>query len=118
VISGEIIELFRIRSTSDLLEGTYGIPEPLPEILAQKENIANYSSLSLILVPGLAFDIHGNRIGFGAGHYDRLLSKIPTSCIRIGIAFREQIVTKLPSDTFDQKMDYLLNEDGLISSVP
>jgi len=59
--------------------------------------------LDLVLVPGVAFDLHGNRLGRGKGFYDRLLQNFRgTKC---GIAFDEQIVEKIPAEKTDVRMD-------------
>ena len=65
-----------------------------------------------VLVPALAFDRRGNRIGFGAGYYDRLLARLP-NCLKIGIA---DIVIdgELPSDDFDVPMTHLATTEGAV----
>lgn len=56
--------------------------------------------IDLVLVPGLGFDRHNNRIGYGKGYYDRFLSAIP-ACPTIGIGFKEQLVEALPVEPTD-----------------
>ena len=81
--------------------GQFGIREPklhCPEIPAER--------LGLILVPGVAFDVRGGRLGRGRGFYDRLLAGIPgTKC---GVAFDEQIVEAVPIGKLDVQMDFIL----------
>jgi 5-formyltetrahydrofolate cyclo-ligase len=91
-----------IRSLSrDLVAGRYGIREPGPDCGEHPLNL-----LDLILVPGLAFDLRGRRLGRGAGHYDRLLTGVRgTTC---GIAFDEQISGELPVEPHDVFIDCIL----------
>ena len=65
--------------------------------------------LDLIFVPGLCFDKDGNRLGYGAGYYDRFLQLNPKS-LKIGICLRECIVDKLPIDAWDTKVDLVITE--------
>ena len=81
--------------------GQFGIREPktgCPEIPLER--------LGLILVPGVAFDLRGGRLGRGRGFYDRLLAKFHG--IKCGVAWDEQIVEEVPTGTLDVRMDYVL----------
>jgi 5-formyltetrahydrofolate cyclo-ligase len=81
--------------------GQFGIREPnagCPEIPLER--------LGLILVPGVAFDLRGGRLGRGRGFYDRLLPEIRG--IKCGIAFDEQIVGAVPAGRLDGRMDFVL----------
>ncbi|HLX96353.1 MAG TPA: 5-formyltetrahydrofolate cyclo-ligase [Verrucomicrobiae bacterium] len=81
--------------------GQFGIREPktgCPEIPLER--------LGLILVPGVAFDLLGGRLGRGRGFYDRLLAKFHG--IKCGVALDEQIVEEVPAGTLDVRMDFIL----------
>jgi len=85
----------------EIVTGKFGIREPAAhcaEIPLQ--------NLDLILVPGVAFDLQGRRLGRGKGYYDRLLEKF--SGTKCGIAFDEQIVDEIPARAHDIKMDFIL----------
>ena len=69
-------------------------------------------TLDLILVPAMAFDIHGVRLGHGGGHYDRLLLKVKG--YRLGLAFFEQVVESLPREPHDESVRAILTERKLI----
>jgi len=85
----------------DLVVGHFGIREPAPFCAEHPLNL-----LDLVLVPGVAFDLGGRRLGRGAGYYDRLLSKVRgTTC---GIAFDEQISGELPVEPHDVFVDCIL----------
>jgi 5-formyltetrahydrofolate cyclo-ligase len=67
--------------------------------------------LNLVLVPGLAYDRRGYRLGFGGGFYDRFLPHIAAN--KIGIVFASLIVEYIPNDHFDQCVDVLASESGI-----
>lgn len=74
------------------------------------------ASLDLILVPAMAFDRSGNRLGHGGGHYDRLLEHF--TGIRIGLAFHDQIAEALPIQPHDQPVQRIITETGIIEAAP
>lgn len=71
--------------------------------------------LGLILVPGTAFTREGDRLGRGAGFYDRFLKQHPHA-LRMGIAFQEQMAAQLPVDSWDERVDMVLTDQGLFST--
>lgn len=75
------------------------------------------AKLDLILVPAMAFDVNGVRLGHGGGHYDRLLLNVKG--YRLGLAFHEQVVEQLPSEPHDENVQAILTEQKLIeTSLP
>ena len=86
----------------------YGIEEPTGEAFT------DYAAIDFIVVPGVAFDAKGNRLGRGKGYYDRLLPRIP-SAYKAGICFPFQLVEEVPAESFDVRMDIIItiNEDEL-----
>jgi len=80
-----------------LTYGIYGIREPNKE---HTESIS-VEDLNLVIVPGVAFDIKGNRLGRGKGYYDRFLKALPKDAATIGLAFDFQIVNDLPHSSED-----------------
>ncbi len=92
--------------TSDLKKGNFGIPEPTHPVFAPKE-------IDLILVPGVAFDRAGHRIGRGGGFYDRLLPQY--RAVRVGSCFDFQCLEEtIPSEEHDVQMDYLVTETQIL----
>ena len=69
------------------------------------------ASLEVVVVPGLAFDTHGGRLGRGAGFYDRFLKRLETRPFRIGTCFNAQLMTALPTAAHDEPMDAILTEE-------
>ena len=93
------IEPYLLGRGSRLVKGPYGIAEP-----ATKEAI-NLADLDLVVVPGIAFDRGGNRLGRGKGYYDRFLKKIPARTASIGLAFGFQILPTVPATQHDISVD-------------
>jgi len=94
---------------NDLLSGAYNILEPRRECV----NEVSPESIDLIIIPGVAFDCQGNRIGHGMGYYDRLLQK-KMSAHRLGLAFELQIVESIPSEKHDVKVEKIVTEERII----
>jgi len=96
--------------TSDLTKSTFGIMEPKITLL-EKFNIED---IDLIVVPGVVFDKNCNRIGFGAGYYDRFLVKKSKKTSIIGIAYDYQITDNIPTDKYDVPLDFIITEKKII----
>ena len=96
---GELIPTL-ISSMEDLHKGTYGIFEP--HFDPDKTLVAE--DLDAVIVPGLAFDKHHNRLGRGAGYYDRFLSTLPKTVITVGLAFDFQLTESLPIEAHDMRL--------------
>jgi 5-formyltetrahydrofolate cyclo-ligase len=102
------LRLSYLRDLSALVPSTFGVPEPIgSEIPAAAEDIGT------IILPMLGFERNGGRIGYGAGYYDRFLSKNP-KLRKIGIAFACQEFEGLPVDENDIRMDVIVTEDGIV----
>lgn len=71
------------------------------------ELFTDYATIDFIAVPGVAFDLKGNRLGRGKGYYDRLLPRIP-SAYKAGICFPFQLVEEVPAESFDIRMDIII----------
>ena len=85
--------------------GPLGIPEP-SRMVAR----LNPDRLDLILVPGVAFDKRGNRLGRGGGYFDRFLAGLKPTIPRVGLAFKFQVVKKLPVEPHDQLVSKVITE--------
>lgn len=109
----EIIPFEINNLTNDLVKSTFGIMEPKHEIL-KKADIAN---IDLIIVPGVVFDEYCNRIGFGAGYYDRFLPKKAKDTSTIGIAYDYQVINKIPTGIYDVPLDSIITEKRIISKL-
>jgi len=102
------LKLYEMRTMEDLAPGCYGILEPP----ANEDRSMHAADIDLMIIPGVAFDEHFNRMGYGNGFYDRLLShkKAPA----IALAYEEQIVAHIPVDEHDVKMDKIITDKRII----
>ncbi|RMH42834.1 MAG: 5-formyltetrahydrofolate cyclo-ligase, partial [Deltaproteobacteria bacterium] len=91
----------------DLRPGVLGIPEPPPDAPA-----VDLTAVAAFVVPGLAFDRSGGRLGWGRGYYDATLAAAPRAR-RIGYAFELQLVEIVPVDDHDAPMDCVITEAGI-----
>lgn len=87
-----------ITSTKELNKGRYGIPEPVFD----RSRSVDPDMIDLVVVPGVAFDRGNNRLGRGAGYYDRFLSALPSITPTVGLAYDLQIVDALPRESHDR----------------
>lgn len=74
--------------------------------------------IDLFLVPGVAFDLTGRRLGRGGGHYDRVLAGRRADSTAVGVTYRDRLVDDVPWDRHDQRMDWLAIEDEVIECRP
>ncbi len=101
------LKLFFVDSIPSQLEkGSYNIMEPIET--ACKE--ANIKELDLLVVPGVGFDKNFNRLGYGGGFYDRLLSDIKGDVKKIALCFDLQLVAAIPTSEHDLKVDAIITE--------
>jgi len=101
----------RITNLEELQSGHFGIREPKPEYI----RLSDSSIVDLVLVPGVAFDSLGNRIGFGAGYYDRFMRRLEPGVIKAALAYSFQIADTIPSGQYDIPVDYIVTEKCTIS---
>lgn len=94
----------------DTVPGFKGILEPDP----LKTRLLEPHEPDLAVVPGIAFDTSGNRIGYGAGYYDRLLPLLRTDCLKVGAAFEMQIADMLPAEQHDFRLDMIVTDERTI----
>lgn len=103
------LRLSYLKDPDVLQVSTFHVPEPVGCELP-----ALASDIKAVIIPMLAFDKKGNRLGYGAGYYDRFLSLHP-HLMRIGIAFSCQEVEEIPADATDAIMDIIVTDTGIIS---
>lgn len=89
----------------DIGRGYFGIDEPLPHC-----DSVDLATIDWVLVPGVAFDLSGHRIGYGGGFYDRLLPALRRDARRIAGAFELQIVERIPAAAHDVQVDAMVTE--------
>ncbi len=110
VISQTEMETRTVTNINHGLEkSSYGILEP-----TENNELTDIEKIDLILVPGIAFDKAGNRMGHGNGYYDRFLSRCPKSTLFIGISYSFQVFDAIPSYQYDVKMHKIITENFTI----
>ena len=105
-VEGKKLLCCKLSSWDELAPGTFSVPEPVEPLVVEP------AQLELVLVPALAFDPAGRRLGYGAGFFDRLLKK--TSALRVGLAFDLQIADRLPEEANDCRVEVIITEKRTI----
>lgn len=115
----EHLGLWELGSFDELEPGRWGILEP-PVTLRERwpERLVSPKQLDAVVVPGVAFDGKGNRLGYGKGYYDRLLAAVRPEALRIGLCFDCQVASEVPAAAHDQRMHYLITESGIAPCCP
>jgi 5-formyltetrahydrofolate cyclo-ligase len=103
------LEFHLVGDEGELLRGAFGIAEPRPEAAP-----VSVGSIDAFVVPGLAFDPNGGRVGWGRGYYDRTLAAAPDR-LRIGYCYRSQILAEVPHEAGDLPMHILVTESGAVA---
>lgn len=98
-----------ITGMHDVCTGYRGIPEPIAGKCIKVEDV------DIIIMPGVAFDPFGGRVGYGGGYYDKLLPRIKGAKPIIALAYEEQIFHDLPKETHDMDMDIIITPERIIS---
>ena len=107
-VRGKNMDFYEITSMNHLKKGYRGILEPDTDTLVEAKE-------GIMLLPGLAFDIEKNRVGYGGGYYDRYLAHYPCpDRITIAVAYDFQIVHKIETDAFDQCADWIITDQRII----
>lgn len=94
-----------LKSFFDVKKSTFNVPEPVVIYSA------NESDIDAVLVPGLAFDKSGGRMGFGKGYYDRLLEN--STATKIALCYEFQLFDKIPTEAHDVPMDIIVTEEKI-----
>ncbi len=102
VLDDNTMELRRYTSRADLAEGAFHILEPVGEAFT------DYHQIDVALIPGMAFDVSGHRLGRGRGYYDRFLAALPHLC-KIGVCFPFQRVAEVPAEEHDIIMNEVIS---------
>ena len=104
LIKGKDIRPYKFTSFRDLVKGPWEILQP-----KEKKSLRlSLRELDLVFVPGLAFDKKNRRLGRGKGYYDRLLKRLPSKTLKIGIGFDCQVLRSLPFSLQDQRVDLVV----------
>jgi len=112
----KVLKLYEVKNTNELQPGYMGILEP--GILRYRR--CSLKDIDLVIIPGTGFDPMGNRLGYGGGYYDKLLSMESRELAdvkhitTVALAFEEQIGDKIPSEPHDIKVDMIVTDERLV----
>jgi 5-formyltetrahydrofolate cyclo-ligase len=98
----------------ELEPGTFGILEPKPEFLRP----VPLEKAQVVLVPGVAWNLQGYRIGYGGGYYDRTINSVRSRVLTIGLAYEFQIISEIPTTRYDRAVHKIVTERRLINAQP
>ncbi len=107
-VVGESLQFVAIDSLELLQPGSFRVAEPV------SGDALDVGMIDLLVVPGVAFDREGFRLGYGKGFYDRELSRVATATVSVGLCFDFQLCDRLPVEAHDQRLDYLVTETQFI----
>ena len=103
------MDFYLWKEGDSLRQNIYGISEPVIEEKEAKDP----DDSTIVLVPCVGLDIKGNRLGTGAGYYDRFFNRFPSLC-KVGVVFSKQFVKEIPAEEKDVRVNYIITENGLI----
>ncbi len=103
------MDIYPYTSHDDLIRSKYGILEPK----SNNTLVINPEILDIVITPGVVFDKEGYRIGYGGGYYDRLFENIGDKVMKIAVGFELQVIDKVPRDSYDKAVDYLITENQI-----
>jgi 5-formyltetrahydrofolate cyclo-ligase len=107
-IEGSLLEFRRVGDLNELEPGGFGIPGP-----SRDSTKVDIMDVDLVIIPGVAFDRFGRRLGYGGGYYDRALFKIDKKR-RIGLAYNFQVLDSIPIEAGDEEVGLVITESGVI----
>ncbi len=107
-VQNSILEFHKVDDLGELMPGKFGIAEPS----FYSTNI-RVKYLDMIIVPGVAFDLLGRRLGYGKGYYDRSLIDVENERV-LGLAFSFQVLSRIPAELGDKRVGMLITENGII----
>ncbi|WP_020676676.1 5-formyltetrahydrofolate cyclo-ligase [Geopsychrobacter electrodiphilus] len=112
-VNGDQLSYYEIHSLEDLGIGNFGVCEPAP----LEGRVVDPVEIELLLVPGVAFDQRGYRLGYGRGYFDRFLSSNRFLGLSVGFCFHFQLVETLPVEEHDQGVALLVTNNGIYSPL-
>ena len=110
---GERLELFQLQALEELQPRRFGVPEPLLDLQRGPGRHVDVAEADVILVPGVAFDTRGGRVGYGKGYYDRLLAQARPDAALVAAAFDCQLLDEAPLDEHDILMDIVVTQSAV-----
>ena len=97
----------------DMVEGPNGLPEPNPERCRE----VPMECIDIAIIPCVAVDEKGGRLGAGEGHYDRLIPQLPITTRKVALALEDQIVPQIPTESHDKHVDIIITDKRTIYKI-
>jgi 5-formyltetrahydrofolate cyclo-ligase len=107
-VAGMGLQFVEVSGPEEMVPGAFGIPEPTGK------HLLTHTELDLMIVPGVAFDTVGHRLGYGRGYYDRAMAGCPERLQRVGFAYEFQLVDHLPAAEHDVRLTQLVTEQRML----
>jgi len=107
--NNKTLVLSKLDNLQELIPGIYNILTPKPDYIRP----VNPDSVDVCILPGVAFDRKGYRLGYGGGYFDRFLPKLRANCLKIALAYDFQILDCLPRTEFDLPVNIVITESSL-----
>jgi len=109
--ASKIYTLVHLLPNAAIVDGPHGVPEP-----AERRPV-DLRQIELAIIPGLAFDAHGGRLGYGGGYYDRMLAGCSPTCVKAAIAYAFQVWPEnLPLKDHDVRVNLIITERGVLTT--
>jgi 5-formyltetrahydrofolate cyclo-ligase len=113
---GDELELFRMEDLTELATGVFGILEPRQELRNHPNRRVEPDALDMVVVPGVAFDRSGGRLGHGKGYYDKLLVRIRPDAHIVAVAYECQLFPEVPMLPHDVRMHKVVTESAVYTA--
>lgn len=113
-----LLGLWKLDSLNELQPGTWDIPEPPKQRWSEADKKPSIQNLDLVVVPGVAFDRNGGRLGNGKGYYDRLLKMLENNTVIVGVGYESQLFDAIPMDLHDIYLHKLVTEKAVYQCHP
>lgn len=110
---GDHLELFHLEDMSELGPGVFGLLEPRAELRGRPGKRRDIAEVDVAMVPGVAFDRQGGRLGHGKGYYDGLLGRARPDTLLVGVCFESQLVPEVPMGPRDVRMHRVITERAI-----
>jgi len=111
-VVGELLEFVEVCRPDQMTPGAFGIPEPCGS------QPVPFAAIDLLIIPGIAFDFAGHRLGYGKGFYDRVLAGCRPDAELVGFGYDFQVVERLPAEVHDRPLTVLVTETRLLRFAP
>lgn len=111
------MDFYKVYNLKDLITSKFGVSEPIPNpnnlLLLNEDRL---KEKTIMIIPGLAFDSKGNRLGYGKGYYDEYLSRdYAKDFIKIAVAYDFQLVHEVPTNEYDIPVDYIVTPSKVVT---